>query len=97
MAQQTQRLFDTGIESLLRNSQQVGATIHTNDLQPVLDFWARCEDRWRKGSGYRDDVLDIHKEWFQANRAEMDTKFQGIVDREWERILNRLSDILMFE
>ena len=97
LAQQAQRLFDAGMEILRRNSYQVGVTIHTNDMQPDPNFWDRCENRWGDGPGYRNDVLDIHREWFEANRAMVDAKVQDVVEREWEQLLKRLSDILVFE
>ncbi len=97
LAQQAQRLFDTGIELLRRNSYQMGVTIYTNDMQPDSNFWSSCEDRWGQGPGYRNDVLDIHREWFEANRAMVDAKVQGVVERGWEQLLKRLSDILVFE
>ena len=97
LAQQAQRLFDTGIETLLRNSHQMGVSIHTDDMQSDSSFWSKCEDRWGKGPGYRNDVLDINKKWFETNRAKVDAKVEDIVGREWEQILNRLSDILIFE
>ena len=97
LAQQAQRLFDTGIETLLRNSREMGVTIHTNDMQPDSNFWGRCEDRWGQGPGYRNDVLEIHKKWFENKRSIVDAKVQDVVEREWEQILKRLSDILAFE
>ena len=97
LAQQAQRLFDTGIETLLLSSRQMGVTIHTHDMQPDSKFWADCEDRWGQGPGYRNDVLDIHKKWFETNRARVDAKVHDVVAREWEQLLKRLSDILTFE
>lgn len=97
LAQQAQRLFDTGVETLLRNSHQVGVSIHTDNMQPDLDFWSKCEDRWGRGPGYRNDVLDFNRKWFEAHRALVDTKVEDMVEREWEQILKRLSDILMFD
>ena len=97
LAQQAQRLFDTGIETLLLSSRQMGVTIHTHDMQPDLKFWADCEDRWGHGPGYRNDVLEIHKKWFENKRSIVDAKVQDVVEREWEQLLKRLSDILAFE
>ena len=97
LAQQAQRLFDAGIETLLRNSREVGVTIHTNDMQPDSKIWSRCEDRWGQGPGYRNDVLDYHKEWFETNRVKMDAMIQDVAEREWEQLLRRLSGILAFE
>ena len=97
LAQQAQRLFDTGIETLLRSSRQMGVTIHTHDMQPDSKFWADCEDLWGHRSRYRNEVIDIHKKWFETNRARVDAKVQDVVEREWEQLLKRMSDILTFE
>ena len=97
LAQQAQRLFDTATETLLLNSYQVGVSIHADDMQRDADFWAECEDRWGKGPGYRNDILGINKMWFETNRSKVDAKVEEFVEREWEQVLKRLSDILVFE
>ena len=97
LARQVHRLFETGIESLLRNSQQVGVTVHVNDMQSSSEPWDKCEGRWGQGPGYRNDVVDFHKEWFENRREATDARFLGAVELEWERLLARLSDILAFE
>ena len=97
LVQQAQRIFDTGIETLLRNCQQMGVTIHTNDMQPDPNLWRNCEDLWGQGPGYRSDVLSINKNWFKSNRDLVDGGVRHIVKREWPSILERLSEILAFE
>ena len=94
---QVQRLFDTGIDALLASSRQMGETIHTNDMQPDSDFWMRCENRWGEGPGYRSDVTQFHEEWFDANRPSLEPKVRSLVEREWDRILNRMSTLLVFD
>ena len=94
---QVQRLFDSGIHALLGSSRQMGATIHTNDMQPDSDFWTRCENRWGQGPGYRSDVTLFHEEWFEANRPSLEPKVRSLVERGWDRILNRMSTLLVFD
>ena len=94
---QVQRLFDSGIDSLLRSSQQMGRTVHRNDMQPDSTLWARCVNRWGLGSGYRSDVMRYHEEWFEKNRPSLEPKVQNLVEREWDRLLNRISELLVFE
>ena len=94
---QVQRLFDSGIESLLRSSHQMGTTIHTNDMQPDSALWARSDNRWGQGSGYRSDVVRFHEEWFENHRDSLEPKVQSLVEREWGRLLNRMSELLVFE
>ena len=97
LVQQAQRLFDAEIEAMLRNCRQMGVTIHTYDMRPDPDIWRDCDNRWGQGPGYRNDVLDINKKWFETNRASVDDSVLDIVEREWKGILQRLSEILAFE
>ena len=97
LVQQAQRLFDTGITTLLRSSYQLGVSIHVNDMCSYPPFdWDKCEDRWGQGPGYRDDVRGIHQEWFEAKDA-IEARFKSHVEWEWERVLRQLSDILETE
>ena len=79
---QVQRLFDSGMESLLRSSHQMGTTIHTNDMQSDSALWARSDNRWGQGSGYRSDVVRFHEEWFENHRDSLEPKVQSLVERE---------------
>ena len=94
---QVQRLFDSDMDSLLISSQQMGTTIHTNDMQPDSTLWVQCENRWGQGSGYRSDVMRFHEEWFEANRPSLEPRVQNLVEREWGRLLNRISNLLVLE
>ena len=94
---QVQRLFESGIDSVLRSSQQMGTTIHTRDMQPDPKFWKQCEELWGQRSGYRSNVLDIHRKWFEAKRPSLEPKVQNLVEREWDRLLNHMSNLLVFE
>ena len=97
LVQQAQRLFDAEIEAMLRNCRQMGVTIHTYNMRPDPDIWGSCENRWGQGPGYRNDVLDINRKWFETNRTLVDDSVLDIVESEWKGILQRLSDILVFE
>ena len=95
LVSQVQRLFDSGIDSLLRSSQQMGRTMHRNDMQPDSALWARCVNRWGRGSGYRSDVRRFHEEWFEKKRPSLEPKVQNLVERDWDRLLNRISELLV--
>ena len=97
LVSQVQRLFDSDIESLLKSSHQMGETIHTNDMQPDSGLWVRSERRWGQGPGYRSDVMRFHEEWFEEHRHSLEPKVQNLVEREWERLLSRISELLVFE
>ena len=94
LAQQLQRIFDGGLEALLRNGSQMGIGVHINEMKPDSQHWSRCEDRWGQGPGYRDDVLGYHREWFDNVRQGVENRFQRILEQEWQRLVTRLSDIL---
>ena len=94
LAQQALRLFDSGVATLLQNSQQLGATIHAGKMQPDSKFWKKSEDRWGQGPGYRDDVRSYHRDWFEKESQRTEERVKDIVQGEWGRILGQLLDIL---
>lgn len=97
LVRQAQRLFDTRVEAMLDICRQMGVAIHTNSLEPDAAFWNQCRGRWGQGPGYRNDVLDYNKKWFETNRASVDDDVLSIIGKEWEAILQRLSEILDFD
>lgn len=97
LVSQVQRLFGSGVESLLKSSEQMGTTIHTNDMQSDSALWARSDNRWGQGPGYRSDVMRFHEEWFEEHRHSLEPKVQNLVEREWRRLLDRMSELLVFE
>ena len=97
LVQQAQRLFDVGIEAMLQSCRQMGVTIHISDMKPDSLLWRNCDNRWGQGPGYRNDVLTYNKTWFDTNRNLVNDSVLGLVEREWEGILRRLSGILAFE
>ena len=97
LAQQAQRIFNSGIETLLRSSRQVGVNVHVNSMKPDSVFWSQCEDRWGQGPGYRDDILSFHRKWFETRNQRNENRVQSIVEREWQGTLSRLSGILQVD
>ena len=49
LVQQAQRIFEEGIETLLRKSRQMGVTFHTSDMKPDSKVWSDCE--YERGLG----------------------------------------------
>lgn len=91
---QSRRMIDTGIRQLLDESQEVGHAIHNLDMVEDGEHWTRCERRWGQGSGYRDQVVEYHREWFEENRANWEGQVWKHVSSQWKELLKRVRNIL---
>ena len=54
----------------VENARTIGEEAFRSELADDGEFWARCEDRWGGGAGYRDDVAQLVKDWFEATERE---------------------------
>ena len=66
-------------------------------ILPNSDVWARSDNRWGQDPRYRSDVMRFHEEWFEEHRHSLEPKVQNLVEREWRRLLDRMSELLVFE
>ena len=94
LVNQAVRIFDARIEEMLQASQNFGRTTHAYDLKPDGNLWSDSNAEWGKGPGYRDRVVQRHKEWFDATGSILERRARELVDRGWESVLNRVSAIL---
>jgi Mor family transcriptional regulator len=53
-------------------------------LQDENALWSKCETRWGGGSGYRFDVGEIVREWFE-NREQLHKALEAKIKRTWRR------------
>lgn len=56
--------------NFMEGARAVGEEAFRSDLADDAEFWAKCEDRWGRGAGYRDDVADMVEEWFESPERE---------------------------
>ena len=97
LVRQARYILESGTENLLRKSQHLGTTIHTRYMKPDGKHWVSCDDQWGKGSGYRNRVSERHESWFADNRCDVPQLANGLfefVKKEWQEVLNQLSQIL---
>lgn len=94
LVRRARRILEDDIESLLLQSELLGKRIYIQYLEPAAQLWAQCDNRWGLGYGYRDDVMQYHRDWFANNNRDFQAMVQELVEREWRQILERLSAIL---
>ena len=97
LVEQALRIFEEGTQALPRNIQVFGRTIYTHDLKPDSTFWARCENEWGRGSGYRDRVYKHHKDWFNRDARNINGRAEALIEREWRQVLDRVSSVLQVD
>ena len=94
LLRQSQRLVDSGVESLFKKCEIEGQGIHLRDMEPSSDLWNACDSEWGMGHGYRDRVSGHHKMWFDDESRNYRLDIQNLIQREWKLVLGRLSSIL---
>lgn len=95
LIQQARRVLDSAFDDLLRKAQIMGQTAFTDALKLDPSLWLNCEGEWGQGPGYRDRVAGWNRQWFGAEaRQQLEQELFGVISREWEVALKRLSSLL---
>lgn len=94
LVQQTQRIMDSGIESLLEKCRLLGRTIHTRDMKSDIQPWDKSNNEWGRGYGYRDRVSDHHQNWFDNDVHRSQSRVEELIIVEWRQVLDRMASIL---
>ena len=72
--------------NFVEKARAIGEEAFRSDLAADAEFWARCEDRWGQGAGYRDDVAGMVEEWFEAaEREDLHSSAERRVRSAWRR------------
>jgi hypothetical protein len=62
-------------------------------LQDDAKLWSDCENRWGGGSGYRFDIAEMMREWFDA-REKLQTALERKVRLAWRaEVLRPLQEL----
>ena len=93
LVRQARRILEDGTECILQQSESLGSRIYIGYLEPDAGLWEACGAEWGLGYGYRDRVLDHHREWF-SRHSQFQEMVQDLIDREWQQTLDRLAEIL---
>lgn len=71
-------------EQFLEAAKREGQETFRPALQDDAELWTKCENRWGGGSGYRDDVAETMREWFDA-REKLHKALEKKVRLAWRR------------
>lgn len=93
LIQQARHILDASFEDLLCKAQIMGQTAFRQALDVDSSFWLACENEG--GRGYRDRIVSRNEVWFSADaRRKLERELWGIIKREWDLALKRLSSLL---
>ena len=56
--------------NFMEGARAIGEEAFRSDLADDAKFWAKCEDRYGRGAGYRNDVAALVEEWFESPERE---------------------------
>ena len=95
LIQQARRVLESAFEDLLRKAQIMGQTAFAEALKLDPSLWLNCDGEWGQGPGYRDRVAGWNQQWFGAEpRQHLEQELSGVISREWDAALKRLSSLL---
>jgi transcriptional regulator with XRE-family HTH domain len=95
LIQQARRVLESAFEDLLRKAQITGVTAFADALKLDPSLWQNCDAEWGRGPGYRDRVAAWNRQWFGAEpRQQLQQELFGMISREWDVALKRLSSLL---
>lgn len=73
-------------EAFIEDVHNAGLETFRPGLQDDVSLWSRCEDRWGRGSGYRDVVIEELSVWFNdSNRERLHRALEIRVGDAWRR------------
>ena len=99
LMRQSENIVSSGIEDTVTKCMEFGRNVHSI-MEHHVEPWESSDDEWGRGPGYRDRVIDHHKDWFITTSAQISgaSSYTGhlkqIVEEGWLDTLIRLSNIL---
>lgn len=92
---QTERVLLAGFDQIQGKAQLMAQTAYREALKAAADLWQPCVDEWGRSRGYRQAVASYSRQWFSAEeRTNMEMELRAMLDREWARVLQSVSDLL---
>lgn len=85
---------DEAVADFEQQVQSVGETAFSEQLRGDAAYWAKCQDRWGRGKGYKDDITGWTREWFDEDAGHRKERYEYIdreVKRRWREMLGKLS------
>ena len=97
LVNQAVRIMKDRRQDLRNASNGYGQTIHTYEMKNDKGLWESSNAEWGKGPGYRERVWGHHQDWFTSKSSGdegLQNQVQEFVQREWEKLLGQVEDIL---
>jgi hypothetical protein len=86
--------LDATVDTAYRNLQLAGREAFRDELESDYQFWRECEERWGKGTGYRNAIRDMTDEQFQSHYDDAHEMVKHMISEEWEKIIALLDGML---
>ena len=101
LVRQAENILNSGVDGIIQKCRQYGESLHSDKMEDDDEFWGKSDNEWGRGLGYRDRVIEHHKDWFDNpgyNVSGMYNDFTAdvrqIVENGWQDTLTRLYGIL---
>ena len=75
--------------------QQLGEAAFADQLREDREYWEKCQERWGRGPGYKDDIRVWTRDWFTSEARKARHEFiEKEIQRRWQNAIDRLSEHL---
>lgn len=85
---------DATVDEAYRRLQVSGGEAFRRDMEQDYSFWARCEDRWGGGKGYRTAISSMTDQQLDTSYESDYELVRGLVIEEWGKLTTMLEDML---
>jgi hypothetical protein len=93
LVRQTVRVLDDGFDTIVRTTQLVGESVHTDELSEDFDFWHDCAEV--KGRGYRDRINGRNRQWFEEQHpGEAEARAVESIKQKWSEAVDAVRGLL---
>ena len=86
---------DREADELFQRLQVAGRSAFEQSLSNDIEFWKACEDRWGRGSGYRDDIATKSDHWFENEVAQKERRvIMQLILEGWGGLVTRMRQLI---
>jgi hypothetical protein len=71
-------------ERFIARARATGDEVFRPDLQGSTPLWTQCEERWGQGTGYRTDIINMLRNWFEnGDENRLHDAVERLVQDAW--------------
>jgi len=82
------------MEEIYRKVSEQGRAKYRNELINDSQLWNMLQRRWGEGSGYREDIAEMSRQWFEQRYQQPESEINQYVKEQWQRYIKEMQRFL---